>query len=56
MTRTGIERAFPAVFSAMSQVEANEYVGVLIGTKSAELVRRAQLLGCNIPCLLGLVS
>ncbi|WP_315138794.1 Glu/Leu/Phe/Val dehydrogenase dimerization domain-containing protein [Achromobacter marplatensis] len=47
-----IERSFPDVFRAMTQDQANKYTGALIGTKTGELIKRAELLGCNIPTLL----
>lgn len=47
-----IERSFPDVFRGMTQDQANHYTGALIGTKTGELIKRAELLGCNIPTLL----
>lgn len=47
-----IERSFPEVFRTMTQDQANEYTGALIGAKTGELLKRARLLGCTVPALL----
>ncbi|AGK50812.1 glu/Leu/Phe/Val dehydrogenase, dimerization domain protein [Burkholderia thailandensis MSMB121] len=47
-----VERSFPDVFRIMTQNQANEYTGALIGAKTEELLKRSHLLGCNIPTLL----
>lgn len=50
-----VERSFPDIFRSMTQDQANEYTGALIGTKTGELLKRSQLLGCDINTLLSRV-
>lgn len=47
-----IEKGFPEVFRALTQAEANEYVGFLIDTKVKELMMRAEMLGCTVSTVL----
>ncbi|CAM3822620.1 Glu/Leu/Phe/Val dehydrogenase dimerization domain-containing protein [Xenorhabdus thuongxuanensis] len=47
-----IERTFPEFFRTLTQDQANEYTSILIGTRTEELLRRSQLLGCDIHTLL----
>ena len=44
----GVERTFPEIYSHMSQFQANEYVAAMIGAKTQEVLRRADILDRKI--------
>lgn len=48
-----VEIAFSQNYSKMSQFQINEYVGAIIGAKTEEILRRADILKCDIKAIIG---